>query len=86
MVHGLKMPTIEEFEEFMRINNYDECIIDILYKYEWEKVYTGERLYVNYNIEEDTFYYSNDWNEGQSECYVERYILLKNIDGMNYTT
>ena len=56
-----------------------DYIVRLKYKYDWEKEYTIENEYLEYDSNNDCWVWLNDWNEGQTDVEVLGYIDIDDI-------
>lgn len=73
--------TFEEMYRRMRDHEWrEDWIVNIKYKYEWEKNYAHEIRVLYYDAESDNWFWDTDWNEGQTDCSVVWAIPLQDVE------
>ena len=80
--------TLSQF--FESINNpvylkyKQDLIVEVNYKYKWEKCYTVENEILEYDGDHDDWIWTHDWDEGQSSdplgVYISGYVPVSDID------
>lgn len=63
-------------EDFLRT----DYIVCLKYKYDWEKEYTIENEYLQYDGNHDDWVWLHDWNEGQTDVEVLGYIDIDELE------
>lgn len=78
--------TLDTFHKLLddyKLNDSD-YIVRLMYKYDWEENYSYENVIYSHTGEytpdgSRIWEVSNDWNEGQKDCWVIGYIALQDI-------
>ena len=71
---------LSEFFNLIEKEEYrTDYIVQLKYKYGWEKEYTIENVYLEYEAKNDCWVWLYDWNEGQEEAEVLRYVSIENV-------
>ena len=77
---GTAMKLKKFFEMLDKDSHYrTDYIVRLKYKYDWEKEYTIENEYLEYDSNNDCWVWLNDWNEGQTDVEVLGYIDIDDI-------
>ncbi len=54
-------------------------IVRLAYKYKWQNEYEKSNEYLEWDWENDSYYWLNDWNEGHDEAYVLAFVAVADI-------
>ena len=73
---------LNEFFEMLDADDFPrtDYIVLLKYKYDWEKEYTVENEYLEYDGNHDEWVWLNDWNEGQTDVEVLGYIDIDEVE------
>ena len=73
---------LNEFFEMLDSDDFlrTDYIVKLAYKYDWEKEYTVENQYLEYDGNQDAWVWLNDWNEGQTDVEVLGYIDIDEVE------
>lgn len=73
--------TLEEFfYKLEKLDYYEDVIVEIAYKYDWENEYTIENQYLEYDGNVGDWVWLHDWDEGQQNVEVLGYIRMQDVD------
>ena len=71
----------KNISSFLDYNNcYGTYIVEIMYKYDYETDYRFTREVLQYNGSYDCYEYLNDWNEGETDCWVRGVVDIDDVD------
>lgn len=59
---------------------FNTYIVGLKYKYDWEKEYDESNEIIYYDGSNDCYVWLNDWNEGQTDCWVTGIIDIDRVD------
>ena len=73
---------LQEFYKMLDSDDFlrTDYIVKLAYKYDWEKEYTIENEYLEYDGNQDVWVWLHDWNEGQTDVEVLGYIDIDDVD------
>lgn len=73
---------LQEFFEMADADDFliTDYIVKLAYKYDWEKEYTVENEYLQYDDRHDQWVWLHDWNEGQEDVHVLGYVSIDDVD------
>ena len=71
---------LKEFFDAIEKEEYrTDYIVKLRYKYSWEKEYTVENEYLEYDGNYDQWVWLHDWDEGQEDVDVLGYISIDDV-------
>ena len=68
--------TLDEFFKMLENDVYEDKIVRLAYKYDFEKEYTYSNEILE--CENGHYYWLNDWDEGQTDIKVIGYLNISN--------
>lgn len=72
--------TLEQFfKEIDEAPVYQDYLVRLKYKYEWEDKYTYDNIVLECGEDFNTWIWSWDWNEGQTDVTVIGYVAIDDI-------
>jgi len=70
--------TLDELFEKLETEVYDDFLVRLKYKYDWEEQYDYSNVMLCADGQGD-WYWSWDWNEGQTDVTVIGYVAIEDI-------
>ena len=71
---------LKEFGDAIRKEEYrTDYIVQLKYKYPWEKEYTVENVYLQYEANHDCWSWLYDWDEGYDDVEVLKYVSIDDV-------
>ena len=75
--------SLDEFFDLIK-NDWDDYIVRLAYKHDWEKEYTISNQLLEWDYSDEDYIWLNDWNEGESDVYVIGFIKVSDVNVPEY--